>query len=71
MRTLATDATADQLLDHLASNGAGGKWNYFADLGEWKSRYNLRDERYFVSSLAEVWPWPDRCLSSLRATSNS
>jgi hypothetical protein len=52
MRTLATDATADQLLDHLASDGAGGKWSYFADLGEWESLYKLRNERYFVGRLA-------------------
>jgi len=32
MRTLATDATADQLLDYLASDGAGGEWTYYADL---------------------------------------
>jgi hypothetical protein len=34
MRTLATDATADQLLDYLASDGAGGEWTYYADLAE-------------------------------------
>jgi hypothetical protein len=52
MRTLATDATADLLLDYLASNGTGGRWSYFADLGEWESLCNLRDERYFVGRLA-------------------
>jgi len=29
MRTLATDATADQLLDYLASDGNGNAWTYF------------------------------------------
>jgi hypothetical protein len=27
----ATDITADQLLRHLASDGTGGEWTYFAD----------------------------------------
>ena len=52
MRTLATDATADQLLDYLASDGAGRKWTHFADLDDWESLYNLQDERYFVGRLA-------------------
>lgn len=52
MQTLATDGTADLLLDYLASDGAGGQWTYFADLGEWESLCNLRDERYFVGRLA-------------------
>lgn len=52
MRTLATDATADQLLDHLTSDGAGGEWTYFADRGDWQSLYNLRDDRFFVGRLA-------------------
>ena len=30
MLTLATDATADQLLDYLASDGAGAKWTCYA-----------------------------------------
>jgi hypothetical protein len=51
MRTLATDAMADQLLDYLASDGDGGG-TYFADLGDWESLYNLRGERYFVDRLA-------------------
>lgn len=49
MRTLVGDATADQVLDYLAS---GGRWTYFADLGGWESLYNLRGERYFVGRLA-------------------
>ena len=52
MRTLTTDATADQLPDYLASDGAGGERSYFAALGEWQSLYNLCDERHFVSRLA-------------------
>ena len=35
MRTVASDATADQLLDYLASDGTGGKWTYFAGLSDW------------------------------------
>jgi len=34
MRKLTTDATADQLLNHLASDGAGDKGTYYANLGE-------------------------------------
>ena len=52
MRTLATDTTADQLLDYLASDGTGGQWTYYADLAEWESLYNLRGERHFVGRLA-------------------
>jgi hypothetical protein len=52
MRTLATDATADQLLDFLASDGAGGEWTYYADLGDWESLYNLLSERHFIGRLA-------------------
>jgi hypothetical protein len=52
MRTLATDGTADQLLDYLASDATGDKWTYFADLGDWESLYNLRGERHFVGRLA-------------------
>ena len=52
MQTLATDATADQLLDYLASDGAGGEWTYFAHLADWESLYNLRGERHFIGRLA-------------------
>jgi hypothetical protein len=52
MRTLAMDGTADLLLDYLASDGAGGAWSYFADLGEWEALCNLRGERHFVGRLA-------------------
>jgi hypothetical protein len=51
MRTLATDTTADQLLDYLASDGTGNRWNYYADLSDWESVYNLRGERHFVGDL--------------------
>jgi hypothetical protein len=51
-RTLATDATADQLLDHLASDGKGSAWTYFADLRDWESLYNLHGESRFVGRLA-------------------
>jgi len=37
VQTLATDTTADQLLDYLASDGTGSQWTYYADLGEWES----------------------------------
>jgi len=49
---MATDATADQLRDYLASDGAGSAWTYFADLGDWESLYNLHDERHFVGRLS-------------------
>ncbi len=52
MRTLATDTTADQLLDYLASDRAGGEWTYYADLSDWESACNLRGERHFVGRLA-------------------
>jgi hypothetical protein len=53
-RTLATDATADHLLDYLASDGSGNAWTYFADLADWELLYNLRGERYFVGRLARI-----------------
>jgi hypothetical protein len=52
MRTLATDSTADQLLDYLVSDGATAEWIYFNELGDWESLYNLRGERSFVGKLA-------------------
>lgn len=51
-RTFAIDATANHLLDYLASDGRGDAWTYFADLADWESLYNLRGERYFVGRLA-------------------
>lgn len=53
-RTVATDATANHLLDHLASDGKGGAWTYYTDLAGWESLYNLRGERYFVGRLARI-----------------
>jgi hypothetical protein len=52
MRTLATDSTADQLLDYLASDVAAGEWICFNELSDWESLYNLRGERSFVGKLA-------------------
>jgi hypothetical protein len=52
MRTLATESTATQLLDYLASDGAGDKWTYYADHGDWELLYNLRGESRFVGALA-------------------
>ena len=51
MRTLATDATADQLLDDLASDGAGREWTHYADLADWELLYNLLGERHFLGRL--------------------
>jgi hypothetical protein len=52
MRTSVTDGMADLLLDYLASDAAGERWSYFADLGEWEALCNLRGERHFVGRLA-------------------
>ena len=52
MQTLATDTTADHLMDYLASDGAGDEWTYYADLAEWESLYNLLGERQFIGRLA-------------------
>ena len=52
MRTLATDGTADQLLDYLTSDGAGGEWTYYPEMAEWESLYNLLGERHFIGQLA-------------------
>jgi len=52
MRTLATDTTADHLMDYLASDEAGGEWTYYVDLAEWESLYNLLGERHLIGRLA-------------------
>ncbi|MSR59628.1 MAG: hypothetical protein EXS05_18630 [Planctomycetaceae bacterium] len=52
MTTRANDGTADQLLDYLASEGAGDRWTGFTGLADWESLYNLRGERHFVGPLA-------------------
>jgi hypothetical protein len=52
MRTLATDSTANQLVDYLASDGAGGEWTYYAELAKWESLCNLLGERHFIGKLA-------------------
>jgi len=52
MRTLATESTADQLLDYLASDGHGGEWTRYADLADWESLYNLWGQSGFVGRLA-------------------
>jgi hypothetical protein len=54
MRTPATDDTANQLLDYLASAGTGAEWVPVADLGEWESLYNLRGEAGFADRLADA-----------------
>lgn len=46
------DATADQLLDYLASDRAVGQWMYCAELRDWELLYNLRNERYVIGRLA-------------------
>ena len=52
MRTLVSDAAADQLLDYLGSDGNGGEWTYFADLAEWESLYNLWGARHLIGRQA-------------------
>ena len=52
MRSLATNSTADHLVDFLASNGASDQWTYFADLREWEVLYNLLGERHLIGRLA-------------------
>ena len=69
MRTLTTDRTAHQLLDYLASNAAGGKWTYYADLAEWESLYNLLGERHFIGRLARNLA--GRGLAEIRRTADA
>ncbi len=52
MRTLASESTADQLLDYLASDGRGGKWTRYTDLADWETLYSLLGQRGFVGRLA-------------------
>lgn len=54
MRRAATDDTANQLLDYLASAGTGAEWVPVADLGEWEALYNLRGEAGFAGRLADA-----------------
>lgn len=64
MQSSATDTTADQLLDYLASDGTGGEWTYFAHLSDWESLYNLRRERHFLGRLTRNLA--DRGLAEIR-----
>lgn len=65
MRTLATDTTADQLLDYLASDRSGGEWTYYADSQSgnrsitcWMS--GISSAAWRATSLAEDWLKSDR-----------
>lgn len=51
MRTLASESTADQLFDYLASDWRGAEWTRYAELADWEMLYNLLDERGFVGRL--------------------
>jgi len=52
MQTLASESTADQLLDYLASDGCGAEWTPYAELADWETLYNLLGQRGFIGRLA-------------------
>lgn len=52
MRTLVSDDTANYLLDFLASDGGGSPWICFAELGDWETLSNLRNEPHSIGRLA-------------------
>ena len=41
--------TANELIDHLASDGCGGEWVYLGDLDDWGSLYNPTGQANFLS----------------------
>lgn len=51
MRPLAAYATADQLLDYLASDRSVNEWTYYLDLGKWDRQHNFLGERHVIGTL--------------------
>jgi len=68
MRTLASESTADQLLDYLASDGSGAEWTRYVDLADWESLYNLLGQSGFIGRLAR--DLAGRGLAELRRASS-